>query len=120
MNNLFTSLEDANFKATLNYLQKEATMEEFEEDLELVNYIKKQFLKYKRGRKFNPRLTLNYFICLFNVFETKFIIDYIHYILGNTYKVNIMTTIYFLNKITKFQIKYDEYDEDLFNIYDKC
>ena len=115
----FKSLEDANFKSSLNYMQKDASIEEFEDDLELVNFIKKQFLKFKRDKNFNPRLTLNHFICLFNVFEKTHIISYLYYILGKTHIKNIKTTLLFLNILTKHQIKYDEYDENLFNIYQK-
>lgn len=45
-----------------------STIEEFESDLKIFQYIKKLFKKYRNGDDLNERLILNHIIVVFNLF----------------------------------------------------
>lgn len=47
------------------------SIEEFEEDLQRIKYIKKLFSKYKKNGELNERLILNHIIIFYNCFGEK-------------------------------------------------
>lgn len=47
------------------------SIEEFEEDLQRIKYIKKLFSKYKKNGELNERLVLNHIIIFYNCFGEK-------------------------------------------------
>jgi hypothetical protein len=70
-NMIFKSLNDENFTlyAVKNYDNPQChSMQEFEEDLTRIIYLKRLFRKYKRSGELRDRLILNHLITFYNVF----------------------------------------------------
>jgi len=68
---IFKSLNDENFTlyAVKNYDNPQChSMQEFEEDLTRIIYLKRLFRKYKRSGELRDRLILNHLITFYNVF----------------------------------------------------
>lgn len=68
------NLNDANFTlyAAKYYDNPHCdTVEEFEEDLKRIQYIRKLFTRYRQGGDLKERLILNHLIILFNCFGTR-------------------------------------------------
>lgn len=68
---LFKSLNNENFTlfAVKNYDNPNChSMQEFEEDLTRIIYLKRLFKKYKRSGELRDRLILNHIITFYNVF----------------------------------------------------
>ena len=68
---LFKSLNEENFKlfAVKNYDNPQChSMQEFEEDLTRIVYLKRLFRKYQRTEELRDRLILNHLITFYNVF----------------------------------------------------
>lgn len=67
-------LEESTFTlyAMKNYDNPQChSMEEFEEDVKRISYIKKLFAKYKQNGEINERLVLNHLMIIFNCFGSS-------------------------------------------------
>jgi hypothetical protein len=88
---MFDDLTDDNFVlfAAKHYNRPHChSLDEFNEDLRRVLYIKKMLVRYKETKAINIRLILNHLIVLFNMFDHEAIVrvlflkldEYLHYI----------------------------------------
>lgn len=69
-----TKLCDENFEyfAMKQYVNPNCKgIEEFQEDMDRIKYLKRLFRKYKSGKVLRERLILNHLIVLYNVFEIE-------------------------------------------------
>jgi len=71
---LFDSVDDSTFMlfAVRSYDNPNCTsVDEFEDDLKRIKYIKRLFKKYKDSGELKERLILNHLIVLYNVFQAE-------------------------------------------------
>lgn len=84
-------LTDENFlRFCLKHYQNPycVTLEDFEKDIKIIRYIKRQFSKYRRYKKIDAqqcRLTLNHIITFYNIFERSAATKILFYRIDSSY-----------------------------------
>lgn len=92
-------LDDSNFilYAAANYSNLQCyDVQEFEEDLDRIKYIKRLFYRYKEKGELKERLILNHMIILYNVFPAAAATRILFYKLKG-YESYLKTFLVFLN-----------------------
>ena len=104
-------LNEKNFMlyAAQNYVNPHCIgVEEFNEDVNRIKYLKRLFSKYESKGEIKERLILNHLVILYNVFDQVALTRMLRYKLGE-YDKSLATFLYFLNYLP-------EADETLLDI----
>ena len=73
------------------------SMEEFQEDLNRIKYIKRLFSKYEKSGELRERLILNHIIVLNNLFGTEFCTRMLFFNIDSSHHSYLKTFLYYLN-----------------------
>ena len=101
LNNVMVELNESNYLvyAIKHYNSPECSgIEDFEEDVKRLKYLKRLFRRYERTGQLNDRLILNHLIVLYNVFD-KHATPLLFYKIDRQHWSILKTFLVFLNRM---------------------
>jgi len=99
------------------------SMEEFQEDLHRIKYIKRLFSKFQKTGELRERLILNHIIVLNNLFGTEFCVRMLFFSVNTTHHSFLKAFLDYLNylpnEIPELNLKYVNIDSKVAQVLGK-
>ena len=106
-------IDDSNFIefAKEHYKNNQCvSVDEFYEDLNRIRYIKKLFRKYLQTGGIQPRLIINHFIILYNVFNKEALNKILFFKMQDEYHPLLKTMLVYMDKLDQDEIMINKID----------